>query len=64
LPIEVHPRRWHPGNSSSDSSSSSSESEKIGGLNLRKNDKKITDVPITSIYDDEIELNESDDETV
>jgi len=48
---------------SSDSSSSSSESEKIGGLNLRKNDKKITNVPITSIYDDEIELDESDDET-
>jgi len=48
---------------SSDSSSSSSESEKIGGLNLRKNDKKITNVPITSIYDDEIELDESDDES-
>ena len=48
---------------SSDSSSSSSESEKIGGLNLRKNDKKITNVPITSIYDDEIELEDSDDET-
>ena len=48
---------------SSDSSSSSSESEKIGGLNLRKNDKKITNIPISSIYDEEIELEDSDDET-
>ena len=48
---------------SSDSSSSSSESEKIGSLNLRKNDKKITNIPISSIYDEEIELEDSDDET-